>query len=339
MSDSVEFRHLEYLIAIYEEKNFTKAAERLHRSQPAISHQIGVVEKDVEFPFFVRGGSRDGVYPTAGGEFVYSWACDVLGQRREIFRIGRAIDKGEIPPLRVGFSPFVNSHLLHLFRTAYEEHFSGCEVQLSGSDPIDTLQQLDCGTLDCAILPMPVNRDLWNVFQIAESPLVICMRADDPLALQTQVDVHEVAPRIKVFRNPKLHPSAHSRLIEMFAEVHSPLHLASSAATPADIQWMVREGYGVALIDQLCPLESGLVTRPIVGVHWTADTAFVHRRDGGHIALPFIEQFLKKGGLHPRKKPPQSERDATPKQKLKVRHKQNLGNHRKEVLDSRKRIA
>jgi len=339
MSDSVEFRHLEYLIAIYEEKNFTKAAERLHRSQPAISQQIGALEDDVDFPFFVRGGPRDGVSATTGGEFIYGWACHVLGERREIFKVARAIYRGEVPPLRLGFSPFVNSHLLHLFCSAYEELFPQCEMQLSGSDPIHTLQQLDCGALDCAILPLPINRDLWNVFQIATSPLVVCMRADDPLAAQAQLDIHEVASRIKIFRNPELHPAAHSRLIEMFAEAHTPLYVASFAATPADIQWMVKENYGLALIDQLSPLESGLVTRPIAGIHWTSDTAFVSRRDGGHMALPFIEKFLKKGGLNPRKKPPQSERIGIPQHKLQGSHKQNLASHKKQVLDSRKRFA
>jgi LysR family hydrogen peroxide-inducible transcriptional activator len=287
----------------------------------------------------VRGGPRDGVSATIGGEFVYSWACNVLGERREIFRAARAIYKGEVPPLRLGFSPFVSSHLLQVFRNSYAELFPECEIQLSGSDPIHTLQQLDYGALDCAILPLPINRDLWNVFQVAQSALVVCMRADDPLAAQAHLDIHEVAPRIKIFRNPELHPAAHSRLIEMFVEVHTPLDLVSSAATPADIQWMVKENYGLALIDQLCPLESGLVTRPLAGVYWTADTAFVSRRDEGHMALPFIEKFLKKGGLNPRRKPPQSERLGVPEQKLQGSHKPNLKSHRKEVLDSRKRFA
>ena len=128
------------------------------------------------------------------------------------------------------------------------------------------------------------------------------MRTDDPFAAQNQVDIHEIAPRIKIFRDPELHPDAHSRLVEMFAEVGIVLHLASSAATPTEIQWMVKENYGLALIDQLSPLESGLVTRPIAGVNWTTDTAFVSSKDATHMALPFIEKFLKQGGLHPKKK-------------------------------------
>jgi hypothetical protein len=121
---------------------------------------------------------------------------------------------------------------------------------------------------------------------------VICLRSDDPLAQQSQFDIHEIADRIKIFRDPELQPLAHSRLVEMFAEIGIPMHLACSANTPADMQWMVKAGYGLALIDQASPLDPGLTSRPIAGVNWTADTAFVHHNRADHIALPFIERSL-----------------------------------------------
>ncbi len=89
----------------------------------------------------------------------------------------------------------------------------------------------------------------------------------------------------------------------MFTEAGVPLHVASSAATPSDMQWMVKEDYGLALIDQLIVLEPGLITRPIAGVNWTADVAFISAKDSSHIALPFVEKFLKESGLQPGKKP------------------------------------
>jgi len=76
----------------------------------------------------------------------------------------------------------------------------------------------------------------------------------------------------------------------MFEEVGIRIDLTCSAGTPSDIQWMVREGYGLALIDQASSIEKELTTRPIAGVNWTADTAFVHHTRGDHIALPFIER-------------------------------------------------
>jgi len=57
----------------------------------------------------------------------------------------------------------------------------------------------------------------------------------------------------------------------MFTEVGIPLHLACVARTPFEIQWMVKERYGLALIDQLVLLEPGLITRPIAGLNWTAE--------------------------------------------------------------------
>ena len=106
------------------------------------------------------------------------------------------------------------------------------------------------------------------------------------------IDIYESADRIKIFRGPELQPSAHSRLVNMFAEIGIPMHVACSASTPADMRWMVKAGYGLALIDQAFPLDTGLTSRPIADVNWTADTVFVHHNRTDHIALPFIEHFL-----------------------------------------------
>jgi len=296
MSDIVEFRHLEYLAAIAARRNFSKAAEHVYRSQPAVSHQIKVLEADIGFPLLVRNG-RDGVYPTPAGEVVLEWARTVLYERYEIFSVAKAIRDGAVPTLRLGFSSFVNAFLLDKFRLAYEDLFPKCEIQLFSGDTRNILQRLENENLDCAILPMPVEKDLWKVRQIAQSPLVVCMRSDDMLGSRAQLDIREVAARIKVFRDPELHPSAHSRLAEMFAEVGVPINLTSSAATPADMQLMVRQGYGLALMDQLCPLESGLISRPIAGLNWTSDTAFVTTKHGNHMAIPFIEKWLDKNEI------------------------------------------
>jgi DNA-binding transcriptional LysR family regulator len=315
MSDSVEFRHLEYLLAIYEGKNFTRAAERVYRSQPAVSQQVRALEEDAGFPIFVRGG-RNGVSPTPPGELILHWARKVLTERREVFAMARAIYNNQVPPLRLGFSPFVNPLLLQALRVAYDELFPSCEIQLSSGNTSHTLLRLDHGGLDCAILPLPVDRDLWTVLQVAQSSLVLCMRADDPLASRAQIDIHEAAPRIRIFRDPELHPAAHSRLSEMFAEVGIPVNLANSAASPSDMQWMVKEKYGLALIDQLSTLEAGLVTRQIAGVNWTADTAFVTGKESVHIALPLLEKYLKENGLTPKRKQPRSERNRPQQLKL-----------------------
>jgi DNA-binding transcriptional LysR family regulator len=300
MSDSLTFRLLTYIKAVSETLNFTRAAQGLYLSQPSLSQQIRDLEDQLKVPIFERGKHR--IQTTDAGRLLVAYAVTALRERDEIVAMARAIHLGQVPPLRLGFSSFINASLLQSFREHYEEMFPGCEIHLSGGDQLLTLQRMSQRIIDCAILPMPVDEELYDVQQIAESPLVICMPSNDPFASHAHIDIHAVADRIKIFRDPEMQPAAHSRLVELFGEVGIELSLSNSARTPSDIQWMVKAGYGLALVDQLMPLDAGLITRPIAGVNWTADTAFVHQNRADHIALPFVEKFFQERWRNARRK-------------------------------------
>lgn len=290
LSDSLTFRLLRYIKASAETLNFTRAAEQVFVAQSSLSHQIGKLEDNIELPIFDR--LQNGLQLTTAGRIIAAYAENTLREWDQTLAMARAVQRKEVPPLRLGFSSFVNAKLLEKFRENYEGMFTGCAIRLLSGDPVLCLQRLDARMLDCAILPLPIDSSIYCVQQIAQSPLVVCMRSDDVLADRAQLDIHEVAQRITVFRDPELHPSAHSRLVETFAEIGISIHLACSARTPSEIQWMVKERYGLALIDQLWPLDPGLITRPITGVNWTADTAFVHLKHTDHVAIPFVERFF-----------------------------------------------
>jgi DNA-binding transcriptional LysR family regulator len=292
MSDSLTFRLLRYIKASAETLNFTRAAEQTFVAQSSLSHQIGKLEDNIDVAIFNR--LQNGLKLTPAGRIVAAYAENTLRDWDQMLVMARAVQRNEVPPLRLGFSSFINVKLLEKFREGYEGMFSGCAIQLMSGDPLLSLQRLDARTLDCAILPLPIDTSLYSVQQIAQSPLVVCMRSDDALADRAQLDIQIVASRLTIFRDPELQPSAHSRLLEMFAEVKIPMHLGCSARTPGEIQWMVKERYGLALIDQLSPLDPGLITRPLVGLNWTADAAFVYLNHADHVALPFIERFLRK---------------------------------------------
>jgi DNA-binding transcriptional LysR family regulator len=170
MSDSLEFRLLKYILAVAETLNFTRAAQRLFLAQPSLSKQIRDLEIDIKFPLFER--SRDGIRITDAGRIVIAYARNTLRERDEMLAMARAVHLGDVPPLRLGFSSFINANLLQTFRESYEEMFPGCEIQLAGGDPVLILQRLNQRLLDCAILPMPIDAELYNVQQIAQSPLV-----------------------------------------------------------------------------------------------------------------------------------------------------------------------
>ena len=303
MSDLVEFRHLKYIVAVADAANITRAAERLFLAQPSLSKQIKDLEDEVGFPIFIR--NRDGVRITPPGQMIVAYAQEALHKRTKIIAMARAVHRGEVPPFRLGFSCFINPDLLHLFRDAYSRLLPDCLIRLSGGDPMHLLHRLEEGTLDGALFPMPIDGQDWVVQQVARDPLVVCMQKEDPLAHNAQVSLSDLAERLTIFRDPAVHPSAHNRLMEMLTQVGIVPEVSCSASTPADIQWMVRAGYGVALIDQRTPIDSTLTTRPIAGIHWTADTAFIHHNDADHLALPLVIRFAQemRGGMSGKKPP------------------------------------
>jgi DNA-binding transcriptional LysR family regulator len=302
MSDSLTFRLLRYVKASAETLNFTRAAEQVFVAQSSLSHQIGKLEDNIDVAIFDR--LQNGLKLTPAGRMVAAYAENTLRDWEQMLVMARAVQRNEVPPLRLGFSSFINVKLLENFKEGYERMFSGCAIQLMSGNPQLSMQRIDGRLLDCAILPLPLDSNLYCVQQIAQSPLVVCMRADDDLAEQAQVDVKQVAPRITVFRDPELHPSAHARLKEMFEEAGTHIQLACSARTPGEIQWMVKERYGLALVDQLSPLDPGLITRPLAGLNWTADTAFVYLNQTDHVALPFVERYLRETWIDSRRRRP-----------------------------------
>lgn len=290
MSDLLEFRLLKYIVAVAETANFTRASERLFLAQPTLSQQVIALEEGIGVRIFTR--RREGIHLTPAGQMLYAYAQEMLDLRDEIVNAARAMDRGEIPPLRIGLSSFINPDVLQSLRQAYARLFPDSPLQMAGGHPVQLLHRLEERSLDAAILPLPVTGTNWVVAHIASDPLVVCMRSDDPLAAAREIQPAELADRLKVFRDPETHPAAHQRLMEMLIEIGIRPEATCLAATPADIQLMVQSGGGLALIDEKVALGPNLTTRPIAGVHWTADTAFVHHTNADHIALSILLRHL-----------------------------------------------
>ncbi len=182
MSDLVEFRHLKYIVAVAETGNFTRAAERLFLAQPSLSKQIKDLEDEIGFPIFVR--NRGGVRITPAGQMIIAYAQEALATRGEIITMARAVHKGEVAPLRLGFSPFVNPELLEYFRDAYGSLLPQVPDPFVRWEFLTHPQRLEQENLDAALLPMPVDGLDWVTQQIARDPLVVCMRTDDASGTQ-----------------------------------------------------------------------------------------------------------------------------------------------------------
>ncbi|MGZ3183123.1 MAG: LysR family transcriptional regulator [Telluria sp.] len=97
---SIDLKQLKYFLAVAEEKSFSRAAERLHISQPPLSQQIMKLEAELGVRLFAR--TTRSFELTAAGKALMGEASDLLAKMRMTIDTIRQIDRGEVGRLRVG---------------------------------------------------------------------------------------------------------------------------------------------------------------------------------------------------------------------------------------------
>ena len=97
---SIDLKQLRYFLAVAEEKSFSRAAERLHISQPPLSQQIMKLESELGVKLFARTTRTFEL--TVAGRALMNEAAELLGKMRMTIDTIRQIDRGEVGRLRVG---------------------------------------------------------------------------------------------------------------------------------------------------------------------------------------------------------------------------------------------
>ncbi|MFF9621666.1 LysR family transcriptional regulator [Streptomyces griseosporeus] len=187
MTMDVHVRDLRYFVAVAEELHFTRAAELLYVSQPALSKQIRALEKQLGARVFDR--DRHGVRLTPAGEALLPHARRVLETWREgaaAVERARAAQRGTLvvgmstSPGRGGLLPAIRSRF-----TAAHPHTTVRLRQVGWDDPTAGLAD---GTSDVAFVWLPLpdeGRYDWTV--VAEEPRLVALPEDHPLAARGEI--------------------------------------------------------------------------------------------------------------------------------------------------------
>ena len=124
----MELRHLRYFVAVAEEENVTRAAERLHVSQPPLSRQIHDLEEELGVQLFER--SAKSVRLTDAGRLFLNEARAVLDRVDEATRAVKAISSGASGELHVGYAPSLAVDILPRALRQFQTEMPGVRVQL-----------------------------------------------------------------------------------------------------------------------------------------------------------------------------------------------------------------
>lgn len=279
-SGNIELRHLRYFLAIADEMNFGRAAERLNIAQPGLSQQIKILEHLLEATLFDR--SRRQLRFTLAGEMFAAEARKVIAQVDVATQTARRAARGEVGRLAIGYvgSAAYTGMLTRLvgdFRSAHP----AVELDISEMAMLRQLEAIGDGRLDIGFIRPPVPLPLGVMsLPILQEELHVALPADHALADQAVVPLHALSE--ETFITPQHPPrvSFHQYTLQACQAAGFDPKLGPQGRDFVTIASMVSVGLGVALVPQSvqCIQLPSICYRPLSDVHPRAELAVASRR-------------------------------------------------------------
>ncbi|HEV2455412.1 MAG TPA: LysR substrate-binding domain-containing protein [Verrucomicrobiae bacterium] len=289
----MELRHLRYFVAAAEQENVSRAALKLHVSQPGISRQIHDLEEEIGFPLFER--SARALKLTAAGRKFLDEARAVLKRVDEAVNNARAVAIGANGEIHVGYAPSLTIQILPRALRAFQAKFPGVRVFLHDLSTEEMIAGLRAGQVQVALMVRPQRKIPGGLrFQeLARYPICVALPLNHPLAISKSLSFKQVEKEPLIAYSRRDYPEYHDMLEEQFGK-HKP-RIAEEHDSVTSIIAAVESGRGIALVPQcvqslagqrvmLAPLDPSPILIP-VGVAW---------KDGAGVVKEFVAAAAQK---------------------------------------------
>jgi len=273
----LELRHLRYFVAVAEELNFSRAAERLHMAQPPLSAAIRQLEQELGTELLLRT-TREVRLTDAGSTFLEG-AQRTLAELERARRDAQRAAAGQVGHLRIGFSWSARFETLPTIGRAFR--LSHPDVSLLTEEMWNArmLPALRSGVIDAAVSLCPEIAGEFAYETIRSEPVIALLARSHPLAGRQAIELRELAddefllfprelaPRLHDFmvglcRHAGFEPVARSESFHSGWELQILADVEVVALAPASVALDLPEGIVAALIaDPPGELETAIVYR------------------------------------------------------------------------------
>lgn len=193
VGEEMELRHLRYFVAVAEEENVSRAAVKLHLSQPALSRQIRDLEDELGFGLLERRAKS--VLLTEAGRTFQGEARAVLQRVEEAIKTAGAVAAGRRAELHVGYAPSLTVRILPPTLRAFQAEAPHARVLLHDLSTEEMLARLRDGTLQVAFLvrPSPAALRGLRFEELGRDALCLAVSPKHPLTRQRTVTLAQAA--------------------------------------------------------------------------------------------------------------------------------------------------
>ena len=241
----MELRHLRYFVAVAEELSFTRAAERLHVSQPPLSQQIKQLEEEVQSQLFDR--SRRWVRLTRAGRLFLDHARQVLEEvERAVLAARRTM--GSESDLSVASTTWTNltavSRILRCFSEAHRE----IRIEVQTLNSMLQVRAVKARTVDVGFMFPPPADDALQIARLVRYPLVVALPTNHRLAARAKLSPGDLAGESYVMLTADVAPAYGAIVTKYWERVGVSIRERLKVDQAHAVVDLVAAGAGFALV-------------------------------------------------------------------------------------------
>src|SRR6185503_7375966 len=300
----MELRHLRYFVAVAEELNFTRAAEKLRLAQPSLTRQIHNLEDELGVRLLDR--SRNQVSLTEEGRSFLVDARRLVALSLESVKSVQRFSRGESEQLNIGYLFKFNFDLLPVTLASFYQTFPETSVNLFDMSPAEQLRALEARKIDLGFVglrPSVANKNTaglaWEC--VARHNVVVVLPETHPLAKKAKIKITDLKSLFFVAMSEQTHPGSRDWLSGICQGAGFSPRILQDVDLESGLMTFVAEGLGVTLArEQIKNLpHPGVVFRPLTAAakadYWIA----WHRENRSHAVVQYID-IVKKQAANPR---------------------------------------
>lgn len=244
----MELRHLRYFVAVAEEQNVTRAAARLHVSQPPLSRQIQDLESELGFALLER--TAKSIRLTEAGKVFLTEARAVLRRADEAVLAARAVAGGQRGEFHLGYAPSPTVEILPGLLRAFEKAAPGIRVVLHDLTTPEMLAGIRNNHLQAALMVQPSKQAARGITfeKMREYPIVVVVPPKHPFARKQTVALSEIVEQPIVAYSRKEFPDYHEMLGRIAGPMTKRLRIVEECDGVLSLIAAIESGKGVALI-------------------------------------------------------------------------------------------
>ena len=288
----MELRHLRYFVAIGEEENYRRAAQRLNVAQTALSTQIQDLEAELGFKLFDR--LPRGVKLSAAGKLFLEDASRILRDVNEAAARAARVARGQSGTLRIGFTENASWRgvVPESFRR-FRERQPDAELQLTPATSLEQIEAIRSGRLDGGfVFNMPKRDAELDQIPVALQHVELAVPKGHPLIKLKNLRLRDLADAPFVWFPRREAPAFYDRMMrECFrGRLKSP-RIVQEGLNEATILSLVSHGIGVGWVNGTarwrCP--ESVVILSIADLNMPLPLALAWRRDN---TSPLLANFI-----------------------------------------------